>query len=239
MTNSSHIFQFSGPSVQDHFQARITLKDQILEHAELVAKEFLCYITDIKVISRIEKVQLYIARNDLQPVGMHECSKINSEFCKLLDIYLPKVREKFNIEVISAGLDRVIRTNEEFNHALSKRMHITHILNDQQFYNTFYLLQVTEDNMILIQESTLIKTLENKEAIQLFSKLLSATNQQLNKKTKSSKVLETYVRVLSQLLNNNEQKIDQEIFNKLINLCKFTTIPRNALIKVKLAPLFD
>lgn len=231
--------------VHQFFSQKLTLKDQITEYANKSAEQYDCYVTDIKVISRIEKIQLFVSRQDLKALSMTECANINRDFCKLLDIYLPKVREKFNIEVSSAGLDRSLKTYNEFKHAIGARVSITYMFNDQQNHDFCIISDSDNESIELLKEHQIIKFLKNPtclNALQIFAKSIQ---QKIEKKTDYMECVAILLKLLKTLETEGNDQNDLTVaflknpeYSALIK--QFISPFRakyDKILKVRLAPL--
>jgi len=225
MSVNNQVFSFF-----NELPKKLTLKEQIKDHAEEIAKQNNCQIIDIKVISKIEKLQLYICKIDGSFVSLDDCANVSNSFCALLDVHFPQVRERFNIEIISAGLDRVLKA-PDYNHGVQKRCAMTYI-NDanKQMYEFVYIVETNDDEAVFLKEEIIKQNVKNKS----FMKFIKELGELLKYDA------ELDVKFICQLLHadsvakvNNFPQLQQ-----IQNLLQPFKLKYDRILKVRLAPLF-
>lgn len=222
---------------ENNFLQPLTLKEKIRDLAKECATQLECEILDIKVINRIELIQIYIGKLDNTPMDMELCAKLNYEICTVLEVYLPNVRLKYGVEVISAGLDRVLMQTRDYIHNIGKRVSASYMNNNQQYHQMCFLMHADENEIWLLSELILSKICVDKQFGKQLAKIVHADSDTISHKMTQESIVCDLLSCFKQTdvaFSNILQQSNFLLIKNSIFPLKYDT-----LLKVRLAPLFE
>ena len=98
--------------------------DRVKELIGPIAKERECYIVDITYKREGGGLVLRVLADKEGGIAMDECTALNNSLSELLDKE-GVIPDQYTLEVSSPGLDRKLKTDEDFTWALGKKVKIT------------------------------------------------------------------------------------------------------------------
>ena len=94
------------------------------------------------------RVRVFIERTD-DAVGLRDCERVNEKLSALLDLEDP-IPGTYTLEVSTPGLDRPLRSVEECQRFLGRRVRIRHRMENRQDTVTGTLRAVKEDGVLCL-----------------------------------------------------------------------------------------
>ena len=94
------------------------------------------------------RVRVFIERTD-DAVGLTDCERVNEKLSALLDLEDP-IPGTYTLEVSTPGLDRPLRSVEECQRFLGRRVRIRHRMENRQDTVTGTLRAVKEDGVLCL-----------------------------------------------------------------------------------------
>lgn len=204
---------------------RSDLKTQILELANECAKKYHCFVDNLKLLRKVGKISLTIEREDGVCMALDTCAQVNKEFAKLISVHFPQLKQSCDIEVSSAGLDKIV-PQKQYSRYIGRRVSVNYNTDTGDMHGIFFILLAQDDKLVLIAEQELknkllVKSVNKGHNIATSAQNLAAVDVLIDK-------CKEYVAKLTNITSNT-------ILYEDISLI---ALEYDKLLKVRLSPSF-
>jgi len=129
----------------------IKMKDDILKVAEEAAESLGFSIYEFHVLMKGENSNVTVKIDSLNGISHESCSSFSSEFCaRMEDLDL---LPNFTLEVSSPGLNRKLRTPEEFKRFVDGPVKVSYTEDGENRFEMGTLLEATDEYIELLSEN--------------------------------------------------------------------------------------
>lgn len=127
--------------------------EAVNKYANECAKNNECTVEKLNLNKRAGTLYMEIERQDGDLMSMNLCTKISKEFCKMLQVYVPNVKNSYNIEIASTGADKTLKSNlkaQEFSKYINRTINAQfYDQEDQVQQGLFSIIKAEEDTLFL------------------------------------------------------------------------------------------
>lgn len=153
----------------------------ISKYANECAGDNECTVEKLNLNRRTGVLYIEIERIDGTFMDINLCTKISKEFCKMLQVYAPNIKNAYDIEIASTGIDKTLKINlkmQEFSKYINRTINAQFYNQDNQVQQGLFIINKAEEEMLFLTPVENISSLEkSSKSNKLKSKLLK-TNEE-------------------------------------------------------------
>lgn len=116
-------------------------------------------LVTLKISNYKEKITVEIDNKNQEPVTVKDCASVVNILRSVLNVETPDASLKYEIEVSSAGLDRVLQKPSDFIRFVGHRVSVNYLKEENATHTIGYIFNANEDNCIIIKETDVEKAL--------------------------------------------------------------------------------